>query len=130
LGRIANSFVVTSTDGNQFSAPGDSGSLITNQQRGELNNTLPVVGLLYAGGNNSMNVPITIANDINAVLAALNLTTVCDAAVRALIEAIFGVSERVTTFPRIMARKEVQLRRLRSRVLAETPQCRQVATFV
>jgi len=77
-----------------------------------------------------MNVPITIANDINAVLAALNLTTVCDAAVRALIEAIFGVSERVTTSPRIMARKEAQLRRLRSRVLAETPQCRQVVAFV
>jgi hypothetical protein len=41
LGRIANSFVITSTDGNQFSAAGDSGSLITNQQRGQLNNTLP-----------------------------------------------------------------------------------------
>jgi hypothetical protein len=130
LGRIANSFVITSTDGNQFSAPGDSGSLITNQQRGQLNNTLPVVGLLYAGGTNSMNVPITIANDINAVLAALNLTTVCDAAVRALIEAIFGVSERVTASPRIMARKEAQLRRLRSRVLAETPLGKQVVAFV
>lgn len=131
LGRIANSFVITSTDGNQFSAPGDSGSLITNQQRGQLNNTLPVVGLLYAGGTNSMNVPITIANDINAVLAALNLTTVCDAAVRALIEAIFGASERATAAPpRIMARKEAQLRRLRSRVLAETTVGKNVVAFV
>ena len=131
LGRIANSFVITSTDGNQFSAAGDSGSLITNQQRGQLNNTLPVVGLLYAGGTNSMNVPITIANDINAVLAALNLTTVCDAAVRALIEAIFGASERVpAASTRVMERKEAQLRRLRSRVLTETPLGKNVVAFV
>jgi hypothetical protein len=131
LGRIANSFVITSTDGNQFSAAGDSGSLITNQQRGQLNNTLPVVGLLYAGGTNTMNVPITIANDINAVLAALNLTTVCDAAVRALIEAIFGASERVpAASTRVMERKEAQLRRLRSRVLTETPLGKNVVAFV
>ncbi|MGH2776985.1 MAG: hypothetical protein ACRDJT_16355 [Actinomycetota bacterium] len=130
LGRIANSFVITSTDGNQFSAAGDSGSLIFNQAVGELNNTLPVVGLLYAGGTNNAGVPITIANDINAVLTALNLTTVCNGAVRALLEAIFGSSAAMAGPRRKMRRKEQQLRRLRGRVLARTPLGKRVVEFV
>jgi hypothetical protein len=130
LGRIANSFVITSTDGNQFSAAGDSGSLIFNQAVGELNNTLPVVGLLYAGGTNNAGVPITIANDINAVLTALNLTTVCNGAVRALLEAIFGSSAEMVGPRRRRRRKEQQLRRLRSRVLSQTPLGKSVVQFV
>lgn len=130
LGRIANSFVITSTDGNQFSAAGDSGSLIFNQAVGELNNTLPVVGLLFAGGTNNAGVPITIANDINAVLTALNLTTVCNGAVRALLEAIFGSSAEMVGPRRKMRRKERQLRRLRSRVLSQTPLGKRVVEFV
>ncbi len=115
LGRIANSFLIRSTDGNVFSAAGDSGSLIFNQQQGRLNGTLPVVGLLYAGGTLGDGTPITIACDINAVFGALNLTTICNCAVRAIIRAVFETEAvGVESTQRLVARKERQLRRLRS----------------
>ncbi len=89
LGRVQNSFIITSTNGNQFSAAGDSGSLILDQAEGEVEGTFPVVGLLYGGGT-AAGTPITIANDINAVFGALNLETVCVCVARAIIRAIFS----------------------------------------
>ena len=50
ISQIQNAFRITSTDGNPFGSPGDSGSLIFDQAAGQLNGTRPVVGLLYAGG--------------------------------------------------------------------------------
>ena len=87
LGRVQNAFIITSTNGANFSAAGDSGSLILNQVRGELNGTFPVVGLLFAGGADNAGTPITIANDINAVFGALDIETVCTCVARAIIRA-------------------------------------------
>ncbi|MPZ17488.1 MAG: hypothetical protein GEV06_06205 [Luteitalea sp.] len=123
LGQIANSFIISSTDGNAFSAAGDSGSLIFNHQTGEVDGTLPVVGLLFAGGQASDGTPITIANDINAVFGALNLTTVCTCAARAVLGAIFSASEvsgPLSARSEILASKERQLRRLRLQLAGAT----------
>lgn len=117
LGRIQNSFIITSTDGNMFSDRGDSGSLILNQARGQLNGTFPVVGLLYGGGTNGLGTPITIANDINAVFGALNLGTICNCIARAIIRAIFQ-SERAggAEASGLIRDKERQLRRFREQI--------------
>jgi hypothetical protein len=118
ISQIQNAFRITSTDGNPFGSPGDSGSLIFDQAAGQLAGTLPVVGLLYGGGifNDDPNRPFTDANDINAVFGALDLTTVCDCVARAIIRAIFGrgAAEDVSAIG-----LERQLRRLRAR-LADT----------
>jgi hypothetical protein len=117
LGQIQNSFIITSTDGNLFSNAGDSGSLILNQARGQLQGTFPVVGLLYGGGTNQFGTPITIANDINAVLGALNLETICTCVARAIIRAVFGAREASGAVLRPeLVRKEKQLRRLRDQI--------------
>lgn len=117
LGRIQNSFIISSTDGNIFSTNGDSGSLILDQAQGELNGTFPVVGLLYAGGTMNGG-PVTIANDINSVFGALNLSTVCNCVARAVIRAIFG-SSRVdgASSERAVRSKEKQMRQFRARLL-------------
>jgi hypothetical protein len=117
LGRVANTFVNRSTDGNLFNNAGDSGSLIFNQQQGELNGTFPVLGLHYAGGSFNDGTPAGFACDINAVFGALNLSTVCTCAVRALIRAIFGreLAERGGE-AKLIATKERQLRALREQV--------------
>jgi hypothetical protein len=118
ISQIQNAFRITSTDGNPFGSPGDSGSLIFDQAAGELNGTRPVVGLLYAGGTftNPPNLPFTDANDINAVCGSLDLTTVCDCVARAIIRAIFA---RGAAEERSVMGFERQLRRLRAR-LADT----------
>jgi hypothetical protein len=121
LGRVGNTFLIRSTDGNTFSRPGDSGSLIFNQRQGELNNTRPVVGLLYAGGSFADGTPYTLACDINAVFGALNLSTVCTCVVRAILRAIFGAQGiDEAAMQRLIRRKERQLRSLRNRVLRQT----------
>ena len=114
LGRVQNSFIISSTDGNEFSRAGDSGSLILNQARGELAGTFPVVGLLFAGGTDNAGQPITIANDINSVFGALDLETVCTCVARAIIRAIFG-SEGAEGRDQsgLLRSKERQLRRFR-----------------
>jgi hypothetical protein len=115
LGRVGNTFLIRSTDGNQFSRAGDSGSLIFNQRAGELNGTLPVTGLLYAGGSFGDGTPYTLACDINAVFGALNLTTVCTGVVRAILRAVFGSREiDDAAMGRLVRRKERQLRSLRA----------------
>ena len=121
LGQVGNTLLIRSTNGNTFSAPGDSGSLIFNQRQGELNNTRPVVGLLYAGGSFGDGTPFTLACDINAVFGALNLTTICTCVVRAILRAIFG-AEGIDegAMQRLIRRKERQLRSLRSRVVTQT----------
>jgi hypothetical protein len=121
LGRVANTFLIRSTDGNVFSRPGDSGSLIFNQRDGELSGTRPVVGLLYAGGSFGDGTPYTLACDINTVFGAMNLTTICTCIVRAIIRAVFG-SQAVdeATTHRLARRKERQLRSLRTRVVRQT----------
>lgn len=121
LGRVGNTFLIRSTDANTFSRPGDSGSLIFNQRQGELNNTRPAVGLLYAGGSFADGTPYTLACDINSVFGALNLTTICNCVVRAILQAIFGAQGiDEATMQRLIRRKERQLRSLRSRVLSQT----------
>jgi hypothetical protein len=123
LGRVGNAFVIRSTDGNLFSNAGDSGSLIFNQQAGELEGTFPVVGLLFGGATFNDGTPATIANDINAVFGALNLETVCNCVARALIEAVFGssqVMEAGGSAARPLVRKERQLRQFRTKVLRAT----------
>lgn len=94
ISQIQNAFRIRSTDGNVFSSPGDSGSLIFDQAAGRLSGTLPVVGLLYAGGAFNDGTPFTDANDINAVFGALNLETACTCVARAIIRAIFEALSR------------------------------------
>ncbi len=122
ISSIQNAFRITSTDGNVFSSPGDSGSLIFDQAAGQLSNTLPVVGLLYAGGTFNNGTPFTDANDINAVFGALNLSTACTCVARAIIRAILELLSREgpwrPPFPESeLRRSERDFRRFRSRVL-------------
>jgi hypothetical protein len=121
ISSIQNAFRITSTDGNVFSSPGDSGSLIFDQAAGRLSNTRPVVGLLYAGGAFSNGTPFTDANDINAVFGALNLSTACTCVARAIIRAILESLSREgpwrPPFPGELRRSERDFRRFRSRVL-------------
>jgi hypothetical protein len=126
ISRIQNAFRIQSTDGNVFSSPGDSGSLIFDQAAGRLNGTRPVVGLLYAGGTLGDGTPFTDACDINAVFGALNLETVCTCVARAIIRAIFGERAREAGdraaggTSNDLRRPERELRKFRSRVLAES----------
>ena len=126
ISRVQNAFRIRLTDGNLFSDSGDSGSLIFDQQAGQLRGTLPVVGLLYAGGSFFDGTPFTDANDINAVFGALNLDTVCACIARAIIRAIFGAPGEEATAASASAassglrRRERELRKFRSRVLAQT----------
>jgi hypothetical protein len=119
ISSIQNAFRITSMDGNAFSASGDSGSLIFDQTAGTLQGTLPVVGLLYAGGTFANGTPFTDANDINAVFGALGLETVCSCVARAIIRAVFG--EEGTSAEGFMTGRdrERQVRRLRRAVLRE-----------
>ncbi len=121
LGRVGNTFLIRSTDGNTFSRAGDSGSLIFNQREGELRGTRPVVGLLYAGGSFGDGTPFTLACDINAVFGAMNLTTICTCAVRAILRSVFssGAGDEAAEH-RLVRRKERQLRSLRRRVVRKS----------
>jgi hypothetical protein len=126
ISQIQNAFRITSTDGNVFSSPGDSGSLIFDQAAGQLSGTLPVVGLLYAGGSFTNGTPFTDANDINAVFGALNLETACTCVARAIIRAILEALSREgpvrpPPFPdNELRRRERDFRRFRSRLLARS----------
>jgi hypothetical protein len=126
ISQIQNAFRITSTDGNVFSSPGDSGSLIFDQAAGQLSGTLPVVGLLYAGGSFANGTPFTDANDINAVFGALNLETACTCVARAIIRAILEALSREgpvrpPPFPDTeLRRRERDFRRFRSRLLARS----------
>lgn len=127
IGTGASVFNIASTDGNPFGDRGDSGSLIFDQAAGELDGTRPVVGLLFAGGRNggtgAFGMLIGACNIAN-VFNQLDLTTICDCAVRAVLEALFDRSEEggriELTRPRLR-RKEKQLRRLRSRIIEDQP---------
>jgi hypothetical protein len=119
-GLIGNAFIVTSTDGAAFADRGDSGSLIFDQAPGELEGTFPVVGMFFAVSNGGIT---TWHNDINVIFQQLRLTTICDCAARALVEAISGTSagaERGVTRRDFVQEKDLQLRRLRARVLRGT----------
>jgi hypothetical protein len=122
ISRIQNAFRITSTNGAVFDSPGDSGSLIFDQAAGQLNNTRPVVGLLYAGGAFSDGTPFCDACDINAVFSALNLSTVCTCVARAIIRAIFSSigrdPVRSSGEGSELRRPERELRKFRSRELA------------
>jgi Peptidase family S64 len=130
-GLIGNAFIVTSTDGNAFANRGDSGSLIFDQRQGLLNNTRPVVGMFFAVSNGGVT---TWHNDINVVFQQLNLTTICDCAIRALIAAIGGASRGSagsdTAADSELRKKERQLRRFRDQIMAETPFGKKVVDFV
>lgn len=129
-GMIGNAFIVTSTDGNAFANRGDSGSLIFNQAQGTLNGTRPVVGMFFAVAGGGVT---TWHNDITTVFQQLNLTTICDCAVRALLEALGGIRTAAAGGAMVghgLERKDRQLRALRDRILAPTPFGKILADFV
>ena len=123
LGRIANCFVVTSTDGNKFSDKGDSGSLIFDQAVGELEDTRPVVGLLFADGALADGTPVTVGNDINAVFGNINISTVCTCVLRSIISSAFSSGASLgdsVAGKRLLRDKDRQLRKLRYETLAKS----------
>jgi hypothetical protein len=136
LGRVANTYVAASTDGNRFSQAGDSGSLVFDQAEGQLAGTRPAIGLHYAGGTFADGTPFSLGNDLNAVFGALNLSTVCDGVVRAIIRALFGgrraqlVAEGFALSRWPLREKEAQLRRFRSRLLRATSFGKVIDEFV
>lgn len=81
-----------------FGAPGDSGSLVFSQNRGELESTFPCIGLYFAGTfrwvSNQPNPNVLtvtgLAFDITGVMNQFQLETVCTCIVRSLLAAIFG----------------------------------------
>jgi hypothetical protein len=128
-GLIGNAFIVTSTNGNAFANRGDSGSLVFSQTPGVLSTTLPVVGMFFAVSQNGVT---TWHNDINVIFAQLNLSTVCDCAIRALLEAIFGASGGAAGAEGggQAHRADERLRRFRDQIMAETPLGGLAAEFV
>lgn len=123
-GRIANVFVVASTDGNKFSDSGDSGSLIFSQEAGELEDTRPVVGLLFAGGTFDDGTPATLGNDINAVFGNLNISTVCTCVLRSIIATAFSSEARLegsVANNRLLRYKDLQVRKMRHEIMAKSP---------
>jgi hypothetical protein len=128
-GLIGNAFIVTSTDGNAFANRGDSGSVIFDQAQGVLNGTRPAVGIFFAVSGGGVT---TWHNDINVVFQQLNLTTLCNLAVRALLEALGWTSGAAASAGARFAvdRKDQQLRALRDRIMATTPFGKLVVDFV
>ncbi len=129
-GLIGNAFIVTSTDSNQFANRGDSGSLIFDQRQGRINNTRPVVGMFFAVSNGGIT---TWHNDINVIFQQLNLTTICDCAIRALIAAIGGASRGAAASEAAdveLQKKERQLRRFRDHIMSQTPFGQKVVELV
>jgi hypothetical protein len=129
-GLIGNAFIVTSTDGTAFANRGDSGSLIFDQAQGVLNGTRPVVGMFFAVAGGGVT---TWHNDINVIFQQLNLTTICNLIIRALLEALGGgrrgaAGAAAGGFD--VDRKNAQLRALRDRILSSTPFGKLVADFV
>jgi len=124
LGRIANCFIVTSTDGNNFSDAGDSGALIFNQAAGELEDTRPVVGLLFAGGTLDDGTPVTLGNDINAVFGNINISTVCTCVLRSIIATAFSSEARLggaVANNRLLRDKDRQVHKMRHEIMAKSP---------
>lgn len=77
-------------DGSDFSQGGDSGSLYVEMDPPEDQDWKRVVGIHWGGSVND-----GVGHPIRAVFRDLNLTTVCEGVVNALIEAIFGAGEEV-----------------------------------
>lgn len=135
IGVGTSVFNIASTDGSPFGDRGDSGSLIFDQDEGSLEDTRPVVGLLFAGGSNGPGTAFGTligACNINTVFNQLNLTTLCDCAVRAVLDAIFsGADRRETGLSRPgLRRQERQLRKLRDRILKSQPFGEVAADFI
>lgn len=83
--RIANCFAVDSTDGLRFWDQGDSGSLIMREAPGKVEGTLPALGLLFGGWLDGRR---AYCSDINAVYAALNVSSSCS--FRGFLRDLFG----------------------------------------
>lgn len=124
LGRIANTFIIASTDGNDFSDSGDSGSLVFNQAAGELEDARPVVGLLFAGGEFDDGTPASFANDINAVFGNLNVSTVCTCVLRSIIATAFSSEasfEGSVATSRVLRYKDRQIQKMRYEIMEQSP---------
>jgi hypothetical protein len=127
--------------GAAFGMPGDSGSLVFGIEPGQLQTTVPCVGLYFAGtGNwvsqqpNPNDHTVTgLAFDIAAVMALMNLETVCTCMVRSLLAAIFGrTTDRVAgdATPQLTRRAERMMRRFRDAVLVRSTVGRTIAEAV
>jgi hypothetical protein len=114
VGTGPSVFNIQSTDGNRFGDRGDSGSLIFSTTRGVLSTTYPALGIQFAGGGTPFGTIIG-ASAIGSVFALLNIETLCDGAIEALLAAIGGSGTTATT-----SAKMLQLRRLRDEHLAQT----------
>lgn len=133
IGTGNSVFAVTSTDGNRVLDRGDSGSLIFSQARGRLRTTFPVVGINFGGGAAGPNLPfgtLMFACEINAVLNALNVTTLCTGAARALIRSVVSGGRSSGDVGDEVDRKELQLRRFSDKLLSTTPLGQKVLDLV
>lgn len=136
LGRVANTYLASSTDGNTFTQSGDSGSLVFDQAQGRLDGTRPAIGLHFAGGTLGDGTPFSLGNDLNAVFGALDLTTVCNGVARSIIRSLFAGRQAelraqgvaLSRWP--LRHAETQLRRFRSKLLRTTPFGKVIDEFV
>jgi len=128
--------------GSAFGMPGDSGALVFGQNPGRIENTVPCVGLYFAGNGrwvasqpNPNSFTVTgLAFDIGNVMALLNLETVCTCVVRSLLDAIFGRSREEggdrTDAGGAVARSESMMRRFRGRVLEKSSVGKTIAAAI
>lgn len=129
-----------------FTRPGDSGSLYFGQLAGQIDSTFPCLGLHFAGNfsgvaaqpNPNLSTVTSVGFDIGGVMQVLQLETVCNCVIRAVLDAIFGRSEseaarEVGAVGESGSRRrgaERMMRRFRDTVLARSSVGRRLADAV
>lgn len=104
---------------NRWSNAGDSGSLVFARASGRLQNTVPCLGLHFAGRVDTNNRSWGWAFDINVVVNQLQLDLLCTCVARAILAAIFGATEGATreSIGFAVRRADSMMRSFRHRVL-------------
>ena len=127
---------------NAFGMPGDSGALVFGQNAGEIRSTRPALGLYFAGNGrwvsqqpNPNNFTVRgFAFDIGGVMNQMQLETICNCVLRALLDAIFGRSDADSASSdsrgRVVRSAERRMRQFRGGILARSPVGRRISEAV
>lgn len=130
--------------GAAFGMPGDSGSLVFATRAGELRDTVPCVGLYFAGNGRwvseqpdpDAHTVRGFAFDITNVMGQFDLITVCAGMVRSLLAAIFGSGSttadraELESVARRTTRAERMMRAFRDDILARSTVGKTIAEAV